>query len=505
MAGGGFAVEDPVADIETKITLSVIISCIVAASSGLIFGYDIGISGGVTTMVPFLEKFFPDILKKAANAKHDTYCVYDSQLLTLFTSSLYLAGLVTSLMSSRFTAKIGRRNTIMLGGVIFLVGGAINGGAQNIAMLILGRIFLGFGVGFTNQATPLYVSEIAPPKWRGALGTSFQFFVQIGIVAASIVNSVAAQHPYGWRISLGSAVVPAALITIGAFVITDTPTSLVERGKIDHARKALCKVRGSDDIQPELDELMRRSVHAKSIKQEPFVTIFERQYRPQLVIAALIPLFQQFSGINMIAFYAPNLFQSTGFGQEAALHSHIVLGVVNFVSIIIFSAIVDRVGRRFLFLAGGIQMLFSQIAVAVVLADATGIHGMGSISKGNATLLLVFFSLYSAGFGWSWGPLVWIVPSEIFPTKIRTIGQSITVSVQFIAIFITSQTFLSMLCHMKYGAFLFHATWIIVMTLFIAFFVPETKELHLDSISALWCKHWYWRYFVKGEESQIQQ
>lgn len=146
-----------------------------------------------------------------------------------------------------------------------------------------------------------------------------------------------------------------------------------------------------------------------------------------------------------------------------------------------------------------------KIAVAVVLADATGIHGMGSISKGNATLLLVLFSFYSAGFGWSWGPLVWIVPSEIFPTKIRTIGQSITVSVQFIAIFITSQTFLSMLCHMKYGAFLFHATWIIVMTLFIAFFVPETKELHLDSISALWCKHWYWRYFVKGEESQIQQ
>lgn len=104
-------------------------------------------------MVPFLEKFFPDILKKAANAKHDTYCVYDSQLLTLFTSSLYLAGLVTSLMASRFTAKIGRRNTIMLGGVIFLVGGAINGGAQNIAMLILGRIFLGFGVGFTNQVS----------------------------------------------------------------------------------------------------------------------------------------------------------------------------------------------------------------------------------------------------------------------------------------------------------------------------------------------------------------
>lgn len=207
---------------------------------------------------------------------------------------------------------------------------------------------------------------MAPPKWRGTLGTSFQFFVQIGIVGASMVNSGVAQHPYGWRIALGSAVIPAALITIGAFIITDTPTSLVERGKIDHARKALCKVRGSDDIQPELDELVRRSLDAKSMKQEPFATIFERKYRPHLVIAALLPLFHQFTGINMIAFYAPNLFQSTGFGQEAALHAHVVLGVVNFASIIVFCIIVDRVGRRFLFLVGGIQMLFCQVSLILI-------------------------------------------------------------------------------------------------------------------------------------------
>jgi MFS family permease len=110
-------------------------------------------SGGVTTMVPFLKKFFPDILKKAAATEKNMYCVYDNQMLTLFTSSLYLAALVSSLAASKVTAIKGRRNTIMLGGAIFLIGAAINGGSENIAMLIIGRVLLGFGVGFTSQVS----------------------------------------------------------------------------------------------------------------------------------------------------------------------------------------------------------------------------------------------------------------------------------------------------------------------------------------------------------------
>jgi len=104
-------------------------------------------------MVPFLNKFFPDILRKAAGTEVNMYCVYDSQMLTLFTSSLYLAGLVSTLVASKVTAAIGRRNTIVLGGAIFLAGAAINGGSENIAMLILGRILLGFGVGFSSQVS----------------------------------------------------------------------------------------------------------------------------------------------------------------------------------------------------------------------------------------------------------------------------------------------------------------------------------------------------------------
>ncbi|KAK7410530.1 hypothetical protein VNO78_01373 [Psophocarpus tetragonolobus] len=485
------------------ITLSVVITCIVAASSGLLFGYDIGISGGVTTMVPFLKKFFPDILRKAAGAEVNMYCVYDSQVLTLFTSSLYLAGLMSSLAASRVTTTYGRRNTILLGGLVFLIGGALNGGAENIAMLIFGRILLGIGVGFTNQAAPLYLSEIAPTKWRGAFNTGFQFFLSLGVVVAGCINFGTAKHTWGWRVSLGIAIVPAAVMTIGAFLITDTPSSLVERGKIEQARRALRKVRGSSiDVEPELEELIKWSQIAKSMVQEPFKTIFERQYRPHLVMALAIPFFQQLTGINIVAFYAPNLFQSVGFGHDASLLSAIILGAVNLVSLLVSTAIVDRFGRRLLFLTGGMCMLVCQIAVSVVLAVATGVNGTKDLPKGNAILVLVLLCFYSAGFGWSWGPLTWLIPSEIFPLKIRTTGQSIAVAVQFITTFILSQTFLTMLCHFKFAAFLFYAGWIIVMTIFVIFFLPETKGIPLESMYTIWGKHWFWRRFVKGEVPQ---
>ncbi|GAV59260.1 Sugar_tr domain-containing protein [Cephalotus follicularis] len=502
MAIGGFAIDGPANGFGSgKVTVSVAITCIVAASSGLIFGYDIGISGGVTTMVPFLKKFFPSILRKAADANTNIYCVFDSQALTAFTSSLYIAGLASSLAASRLTASFGRKAIMVLGGCTFLVGGAINGGAENIAMLILGRILLGIGIGFTNQATPVYLSEVAPSKWRGAFNTGFQFFLGIGVVAANCINFATAKHPWGWRVSLGLAVVPAAIMTIGALLISDTPSSLVERGKIAQAKQSLIKVRGKDDdVEAELAEIVKSSEIAKAANQEPFVTIFERQFRPHLVMAIMIPFFQQVTGINIIAFYAPVLFQSVGFGNNSALIAAIILALVNLCSILVSTSVVDRYGRRFLFLAGGSLMFICQVAVACVLAVTTGVSGTKQITKGYAILVLVLMCIYASGFGWSWGPLSWLIPSEIFPIKIRPTGQSISVATNLATTFVLAQAFLTMLCHFKYGAFLFYAAWIAVMTVFVAFFLPETKGVPLESMFTVWERHWYWRRFVQAKQ-----
>ncbi|MBA0723275.1 hypothetical protein Golax_003865, partial [Gossypium laxum] len=135
-----------------NLTPFVTITCIVAAMGGLIFGYDIGISGGVTTMTPFLQKFFREVWeKKEANKSTNQYCQYDSQTLTMFTSSLYLAALLASLVASTVTRKLGRRLSMLFGGLLFFAGALINGFAKAVWMLIVGRLLLGFGIGFANQ------------------------------------------------------------------------------------------------------------------------------------------------------------------------------------------------------------------------------------------------------------------------------------------------------------------------------------------------------------------
>ena len=135
----------------SEITFTVVMSCLMAASGGLIFGYDISITGGLTQMRSFLEAFFPEIIKKVDSAQQDAYCIFDSQVLTTFVSSLYLAGVFACLVAGHVTRKVGRRNSMLIGASFFLVGAILNCAAVNIYMLVIGRIFLGFAVGFTNQ------------------------------------------------------------------------------------------------------------------------------------------------------------------------------------------------------------------------------------------------------------------------------------------------------------------------------------------------------------------
>nr|GMD60185.1 sugar transport protein 13 [Ipomoea batatas] len=153
------------------------------------FGYDVGVSGGVTSMDPFLEKFFPVVYRNTKNKNlNSNYCKYDNQGLQLFTSSLYLAGLTATFFASYTTRRLGRRLTMLIAGCFFILGVILNAAAQDLAMLIIGRILLGCGVGFANQAVPLFLSEIAPTRIRGGLNILFQLNVTIGILFANLVN-----------------------------------------------------------------------------------------------------------------------------------------------------------------------------------------------------------------------------------------------------------------------------------------------------------------------------
>uniref|UniRef100_A0A6V7QVH7 Major facilitator superfamily (MFS) profile domain-containing protein n=1 Tax=Ananas comosus var. bracteatus TaxID=296719 RepID=A0A6V7QVH7_ANACO len=463
MAGGGVVSSVGGKDYPGKMTLFVFLACLVASSGGLIFGYDIGISGGVTSMDSFLLKFFPSVYRKE---KQDTginqYCKFDSQLLTLFTSSLYLAALIASFFASMVTRVFGRKWSMFSGGVTFLIGAAINGAAENVFTLILGRILLGVGVGFANQSVPVYLSEMAPPKLRGMLNIGFQLMITIGILAANLINYGTAKIAgnWGWRI------------------------------------------RGTKDVQDEYDDLVAASEESKGIKH-PWRNILEKKYRPQLTMAILIPFFQQLTGINVIMFYAPVLFKTIGFGDDASLMSAVITGLVNMFATFVSIATVDKAGRRVLFLQGGTQMLICQIIVGTLIGVKFGTSGVATLSKGYAGCIVLFICAYVAGFAWSWGPLGWLVPSEIFPLEIRSAGQSINVSVNMFFTFIIGQAFLTLLCRMKFGLFYFFGGWMLIMTTFVALFLPETKNVPIEEMILVWKKHWFWGKFISIEDVHV--
>lgn len=484
-----------------QITSFVVLSCMVAATGGIIFGYDIGISGGVTSMKPFLEKFFPDVYtKRIQDTKISNYCKFDSQLLTSFTSSLYVAGLIATFFASPVTRAFGRKPSILIGGVAFLAGAALGGAASNIYMLIIGRVFLGLGVGFANQSVPLYLSEMAPSRYRGAFNMGFQFCVGIGVLAANLLNygTQKIEGGWGWRISLAMAAFPASILTLGALFLPETPNSLIQHNKDpDKAKKMLQKVRGTDDVHAEFNDLVTANEISKTIKR-PFRNILRPKYRPQLVMSIVIPFFQQVTGINVISFYAPILFQTIGFGESASLMSAVVTGLMGLSMTFISLLIVDKLGRRTIFTIGGVQMFISQMLIGSIMAAKLGDHG--GLSKGYGFLVLILICVYVAGFGLSWGPLGWLIPSEIFPLEIRSAGQSITVAVGFLFTFIVAQTFLAMLCHLKSGTFFFFGGWVAVMTVFVYLFLPETKNVPIEKMDRIWKQHWFWKRYVCEED-----
>lgn len=503
MAGGSFGpsgvAKERADQYQGKVTSYVIVSCLVAAIGGSIFGYDIGISGGVTSMDGFLEKFFPSVYKSKTHHHENNYCKYNNQGLSAFTSSLYLAGLVSSLVASPITSKYGRRGSIICGGLSFIIGATLDASSVNLAMLILGRIMLGVGIGFGNQAVPLYLSEMAPHHLRGGLNMMFQLATTLGIFTANMINFGTEKiRPWGWRVSLGLAAGPAIMMTIGGLLLPETPNSLIERGLKEKGRIVLERIRGTSNIHAELQDIVDASELANSVKH-PFRNILKRRNRPELVMAIFMPMFQILTGINSILFYAPVLFQSMGFGGNASLYSSALTGAVLASSTLVSIATVDRWGRRKLLIGGGIQMIICQVIVAIILG--LEFRTNKELSKEFSILVVVVICLFVAAFGWSWGPLGWTVPSEIFPLEIRSAGQSITVAVNLFFTFVIGQAFLSLLCAFKFGIFLFFAGWITLMTLFVWFFLPETKGVPIEEMVFLWRKHWFWRRVVPSYPS----
>ncbi|GAB4823413.1 hypothetical protein N2152v2_010459 [Parachlorella kessleri] len=520
MAGGGpiaSAGGANVADYQGRLTGYVIVVALIAASGGLLFGYDLGVTGGVESFPEFQQKFFPEVYEaNQAATDNDPYCKYDSQKLQIFTSSLFLAGLVMSIFAGHITRAFGRKKTMVFAGICFLIGAGLNAGAVHIAMLVIGRLMLGFGVGSANQVVPLYLSEMAPFKYRGGLNMLFQLATTIGILVAQLINYGVQDWAEGWRLSLGLAAVPALILFIGGLVLPESPNSLIERGHHAQGRKILEKLRGTPHVDAEFEDMQRASELAATVglRQVSRVQLavqlaarystaqlaatswrkmFTRAYFPMLVCTVWIAIFQQFTGINAIMFYVPVLFSSLGSGKSAALLNTVIIGAVNVVSTFVSILTVDKFGRKALFLEGGIQMFLAQIVTGVVLATEFGVYTTGELPKRVAIGVLIVICVFVAGFAWSWGPLGWLVPSEIQTLETRAAGMSAAVVANFLFSFVIGQCFLTMLCSMKWGVFIFFAGFVAIMTTFVGLLLPETKGVPMERVHGLFARHWFWR------------
>ncbi|MFC3688185.1 sugar porter family MFS transporter [Aquipuribacter hungaricus] len=377
-----------------RLTGSVVVVALVSAISGLLYGYDTGIISGALLQIT------------------DDFGVGDG-MQQVIAASILLGAVVGALTCSRLSETRGRRTTLVLVAVVFVVGALWAALAPNPLMLVLGRLVLGFAVGGATQTAPIYVAELAPTKFRGRLVLFFQVAIGVGIVISTVVG---AAEVVDWRVAVGAASVPAAIMLVLMLRLPESPRWLAARGDDDGARAALERVRSQgSDVGPELDEV-REAVRAE--EQETtrgWRGLREGWVRPALVVGCGLAVFTQLSGIEMIIYYSPTILTDNGFSDSAALRVSVALGVTYLVTQLIGLAIIDKVGRRRLTL-----LTLPGAALALLVLGTffvTGNDGPEMVPWIVATL--VVFMAFTAGGIQLMG---WLTGSEIYPLATRAAG-----------------------------------------------------------------------------------
>ena len=381
---------------------TVILISAVAATGGLLFGFDTGVISGA---LPFLR---------------DHWRLASGQMESLTTAVLWGA-ILGSLLSGRVTDVLGRKKVMLFTAVVFLAGAVWTGLATSLASLGLGRTIVGFAIGIASFATPLYIAEIAPTRNRGALVSLNQLMITIGILVSYAVDYAFADNANleSWRYMFLAGAAPALVLLVGMMFLPETPRWLIAQGREAEGRAVLERVEDPDLVE-EAVRKVREDSAAESRYANAWAEILQPWLRPALLIAVLIFFFQQFSGINTIIYYSPIIFQKAGFtSNAAAILPAVIVGSVNVLFTFVSIALLDRVGRRPLFLVG-----FSGLIVALV---ALGLCFEFQAQLGDATKWATVGSmlLFCAFFAMSLGPLGWLIISEVFPLRIRGIGASI--------------------------------------------------------------------------------
>jgi MFS transporter, SP family, xylose:H+ symportor len=474
----------------SRINPYVLLLTLIATLGGLLFGYDTAvINGAVDSLkVYFIDPRYSDLTNPAqANAANS--------LLGFVVSSALIGCIIGGLVGGWVSTNIGRKRGLIIAAVFFLISaiGASapefpfapigHGGAAYMGNFVFYRILGGIGVGLASMLSPMYIAEIAPPKVRGNLVAWNQFAIIFGMLVIYFVNFGISKsgsgdawlNVIGWRYMFLSGAIPAILFLLLLFFVPETPRFLMLKGDEKGARAVLDKLVTQEEAEKELAEIRASLSEHHSGKMFSFGATL-------VVIGIMLSVFQQFVGINVVLYYATDIFKGMGMTTNASLLQTIIVGGVNltFTTVAIFT--VDRFGRRPL-----------QIIGALIMAVAMMSLGTAFWLGGEGMLALVSMLVYTAGFAVSWGPVTWVLLSEIFPNQIRGKAMALAVAMQWIANYLVSWTFPILdknpylVEHFKHGfAYWIYGGMSILAAFFMWKFVPETKGRTLEQMEGMW-------------------
>lgn len=437
--------------------------CIVAALGGLLFGLD---QGFIANALETIEKVYKFGIEGGES----------------YSAILATGGIVGALLSGLFARFLGRKKSLVFAGFIFTAASAYSALIPPFAILSACRFSLGFAVGIASFIVPLYLSETAPASIRGSMGTLFQLMITIGIFLISVTNVFIAKifiNPIT-SLPLMFLIVAffAALMFVGSFLLPESPRWLMLKGRKEEAVKVLNKtLNNQNEIEHEIKEI-EETIHSQ--KGAPTGIIFKGYFLKILLVGVFLQVFQQLVGINMMIYYAPVIF---GYAGMKGLVAMMTVPTVNMLFTFPAIHLVEKWGRKKLLYIGAAAMFITMMAAGLAFHSISGVTDPSMIGGAPKIALLISIIVYIFGFAVSWGPVVWLVCSEIFPLEGREIGMTITTMVNWtFAGLVMANALTFMKVHGNSSIFFLFAAFCVLAVVFVAMFVPETKGITLEEI-----------------------
>lgn len=449
-----------------RLKSNIVLIALIAATGGLLFGFDTGVISGA---LPFLKEHMK---------------LSDSDVEWL-TTTVLIGAVLGAVSSGKLCDHIGRKKTIIINAVIFAVGALGCSLAPNLGVLIVMRIIIGIAIGITSYVVPMYIAEISPTRRRGALVTLNQLMITIGILVSYITDYAFSNDANleSWRWMFAAGFFPALVLLIGMFFLPETPRWLISKNRWDEGKKVLMQVEDADLVEQTLRDL-KADVEFAANNKINAAEVFKPWLRPALIITVGIFFFQQFSGVNTIIYYSPIIFKMAGIvSNTGSILPSIIIGVVNVMACGLSIALLDRVGRRKLYIIGISGMIPS---LALLGACFYFKEQLGSSLPVFAVLSIVFYIIFIAI---SLAPLGWLLISEVFPLNVRGIGMSIGSLAHWGFNAIIAFTFLKLVNSIGISTtFWLYSLVCIAGLVWGWFYIPETKGRSLEDIEQHWKK-----------------